>query len=143
MFDDKPVIMRTSAGVQGALLALEAAERVLLTGFLTAKATAEVLRSMGPKTVTLVAMGWNMEHPAPEDEWCALYLAHLLGRGHFDPAEALSEILAHQSSRKFFDPELSHLPAEDPAVCLQRDWFDFALEAARDGDLVRITPLRA
>ena len=77
-FKGKTVVQRTSAGVQGALAALEAADEVLLGSFMVARATAEYLRAKSPLRVSIVAMGVQLKEKAPEDEWCAQYLASLL-----------------------------------------------------------------
>ena len=47
-FDGKAVVQRTSAGVQGALAALEAADEVLLGSFMVARATAAYLQARSP-----------------------------------------------------------------------------------------------
>ena len=47
-FDGKVVVQRTSAGVQGALAALEAADEVLLGSFMVARATANIFRPGSP-----------------------------------------------------------------------------------------------
>jgi hypothetical protein len=83
-------------------------------------------------------MGWSLEVTAPEDEWCARYIAHLLGAGEYDHNAALNEILFHKTTQKFFDVDKPHFPAEDPAVCLQRNCYDFILKAMRENDQVVI-----
>ena len=70
--------------MQGALLALNVADEVLLGSYAVAGATARYIRSKKPETVSLVAMGWEAKEKAPEDEWCALYFSHLLGNGSYD-----------------------------------------------------------
>ncbi|RJX32500.1 MAG: 2-phosphosulfolactate phosphatase [Desulfarculus sp.] len=135
-FAGRVAVQRTSAGVQGALAALEAAEEVLLGSFGLARATAEYLRRRPPKQVSIVAMGVQLERPAPEDEWCARYLAHLLGAGDYDYHQAMREILADHTTQKFLRREKAYYPAEDPILCLQPDLYDFVLRAAREGEQV-------
>jgi 2-phosphosulfolactate phosphatase len=136
-FKGKTVVQRTSSGVQGVLAALEVADEVLPASYALAKATVRYIQSKNPPRVSLVAMGWAMEYPAPEDEWCASYISHLLGISAYDHNTALAEILFSKETRKFFDPGKPHFPPEDPVMCLQLDVYNFVLQAARDdGDVV-------
>jgi 2-phosphosulfolactate phosphatase len=137
-FDGKTAVQRTSAGVQGALAAIEVSDQVLLASYVTAAATARYILSKRPGRVSIVGMGIELKEKAPEDEWCARYIAGLLGRPGYDHLEALSEILRHDTTRKFLDSGQPVFPVEDPFLCLQRDLFDFALEAYRDGGLVAV-----
>ncbi len=133
-FRGKTLVHRTTAGVTGAAAALSSADEVLLGGFLTAAATAAYLRRRNPPFVTLVAMGSRGVEPAPEDEACAAYLEHLLTGTPYDPVTALRDILFAPSAAKFLRRGASHLPPEDPTLCLQRDLFDMVLGVdRRDG----------
>ncbi len=132
VFGGKTVVHRTTAGVTGAAAALELADRVLLGSFVTARATARHIEAQAPALVTLVAMGDRAQREAPEDEACADYLQHLLIGRPFDPVAALSKVLFQPTARKFLHRESPHLPPEDPVLCLQRDLFDFALEAGKE-----------
>lgn len=135
-FKGRTVVQRTSSGVQGALAALENCEEVLLSSFALAGSTARYLLSKRPPRVSVVAMGWNMKEIAPEDEWCAAYIIHLLGGGAYDHIVALREILAHGQAQKFLRNTKSHFPAEDPVLCLQRDMYGFVLKAERENERV-------
>jgi 2-phosphosulfolactate phosphatase len=128
-FMHKTVVQRTSAGVQGVIAALRQSSPVLLGSYNLAAATANWIAASNPREVTLVAMGWNGLEPSPEDEWCARYIAFLLGEGDYDHRQALREIIRHKATQKFFRREATHFPAEDPLLCLQRDICDFALSA--------------
>lgn len=135
LFLDKTIVQRTSSGVQGVIAALSAAEEVLLGSFNLAQATANYISAKKPEYVSLVAMGWSLREKAPEDEYCARYLAHLLGTGQYDHVAALREIIFHKSTRKFLKGDLGHFPAEDPIICLQRNVYDFVLRAERENGL--------
>ena len=135
-FKGKTVVQRTSSGVQGALAALAVADEVLLGSYALAKSTAKYLLSKNPEEISLVAMGWNLKVAAPEDEWCARYIAHLLGKGQYDHVEALRGIIYHETAQKFLRGDVSYFPAEDPLLCLQRDLYDFVLRAERKRGLV-------
>ncbi len=101
-----------------------------------ARATAEYLRAKFPLRVSIVAMGVQLKEKAPEDEWCARYLAHLLGKGDYDHNQALREIIFQETTQKFLRRDRPQFPAEDPILCLQRDIYDFALKVIRLDGLV-------
>jgi 2-phosphosulfolactate phosphatase len=135
-FEGRTVIQRTTSGVQGALAAMDGADEVLLGSYAVARATARHILARRPKRVSLVAMGWNLEEKAPEDEWCARYFSHLLGNAPYDHLTALREIIFHRTTQQFLHMKETYFPPEDPLLCLQRDMYDFVLRARRDGDLV-------
>jgi len=135
-FKEKTVVQRTSAGVQGALAALGTADEVLLGSYNLAKATAQYLLSKKKDLVSLVAMGWNLEIKAPEDECCARYMAHLLGVGDYNHTQALREIIFHESAQKFLRRDKPYYPPEDTIICLQRDIYDFILRVDREAGQV-------
>ena len=140
-FKGRTVLQRTSSGVQGALLALNVAEEVLLGSYALARPTAQYLLSKKPETVSLVAMGWELKERAPEDEWCVRYLSHLLGGGSYDHNEALREIVFHKTTQRFLRSEGNDFPPEDPLICLQRDVYDFVLRAEKQPDRVEVQKL--
>ena len=137
-FEGRTVLQRTSSGVQGALLALDAADEVLLGSYALAGSTVKYLLSKKPEIVSLVAMGWELKEIAPEDEWCVRYLSHLLGNGSYDHNEALREIVFHKTTQRFLRTEETYFPPEDPLICLQRDVYDFALRAVKQADRVEV-----
>jgi 2-phosphosulfolactate phosphatase len=141
-FKGRSVLQRTSSGVQGALLALSVADEVLLGSYAVARATAQYIHLKNPKTVSLVAMGWELKEKAPEDEWCACYFSHLLSNGYYDHNEALREIVFHRTTQRFLLREEPYFPPEDPLICLQRDVYDFALRAEKRGDRVEVRKVR-
>ena len=135
-FRGKIAVQRTSAGVQGALAALATADEVLVTGFNTAGATAQYILARQPAQVSLVAMGWDLKSRAPEDDWCARYIAHLLDAGEYDHNQAMREILFHQTAQRFLSAAQPKFPPEDPVLCLQRDVYGYALQVTRENQLV-------
>ena len=140
-FNGKTVVQRTSSGVQGVLMALDVADEVLPASYALAKSTARYILSKQPPRVSIVSMGWALRHIAPEDEWCGVYIAHLLGVNDYNHNEALQAILYNQTTQKFFDPEKPHFPPEDPIMCLQLDVHDFVLRATRDDDAVVVNKI--
>jgi 2-phosphosulfolactate phosphatase len=135
-FEGKTVVQRTSSGVQGAIAALSVAEEVLLGSYNLGAATARYLISRQVSEVELVAMGWNLREIAPEDEWCARYIAHMIKAADYDHLQALREIIFHHTTQKFLQENSSHFPAEDPIVCLQANIYDFVLRAEREASWV-------
>ena len=143
MFAGRTVVHRTTSGVTGALAALERCDEVLLASYAVARATADYILRRGPGVVSIVAMGMRSRARAPEDEACGDYIESLLGGPAYDHVQALTEILADENARKFLRNDKPHLPSADPALCLQRDLFAFALRAERrDGrvELMRVSP---
>jgi 2-phosphosulfolactate phosphatase len=141
-FSGKTVVQRSSSGVQGAIAALAGADEVLLASYTLAGATARYIRSRQPERVSIVAMGVQLKEKAPEDEWCARYIANLLGAEDYDHNEALREILFQETTQKFLRGDRPEFPAEDPILCLQRDIYDFVLKVHRDGDLVSVKKVK-
>jgi len=135
-FQGKTIVQRTSSGVQGALAALENSDEVLLASFALAASTARYILNKNPAHVSILAMGWNLEVIAPEDEWCGTYIAHLLGKGDYNHIQALREIIFHEQAQKFLQRKKPHFPPEDPLLCLQRDVYEFVLRAERESGRV-------
>ena len=140
-FKGKTVVQRTSSGVQGVLAALEGADEVLLASYNIADATADYIMAKQPANVCLVAMGWEAKEIAPEDEWCARYISHLLGSGEYNHNEALREILFNKTAQRFLRADKPDFPAEDPSLCLQRDVYNFALKATRRENRVVVSKI--
>lgn len=130
-FKGKTVVQRTSSGVQGVLAALDCANEVLLASYNIAGATASYILARRPESVSLIAMGWDLKEIAPEDEWCARYISHLLGFNKYNHNDALREILFNKTAQRFMRADEPDFPAEDPSLCLQKDVYDFALQAKR------------
>ena len=93
--------------------------------------------------MSLVAMGWDLRERAPEDEWCARYISHLLGTGDYDHNEALREIIFHKTTRRFLHSQAVYFPPEDPVLCMQRDIYDFVLTAEKKEDLVVVRKIHS
>jgi 2-phosphosulfolactate phosphatase len=141
-FPGRTAVLRTSAGVQGALLALQNASEVLLAGFVTARATARYILDKSPNLVSIVAMGLNMQQPAQEDESCAEYIASLLGQGEYLHDKAMKRLLFSPTTQRFMDPKQPHLPPLDPIICLQRDLYDLVIRAGMQDGLIMARPIR-
>jgi 2-phosphosulfolactate phosphatase len=134
MFEGRTVVHRTTSGVTGALTALRRCDEVLLSSFTIARATADYILRRAPEVVSIVAMGERSQAKAPEDEACGDYLESLLSDRPYDHVAALANILADSTAAKFLRNDKPHLPPADPAFCLQRDLFAFALRAEPRAD---------
>ena len=137
-FTGKTAVQRTSAGVQGALTALEIADEVIVAGYNVARATAKYILAKQPAQVSLVAMGWNMKEQAPEDNWCARYIAHLLGKGEYNHNQAMREIVFNPTAQRFLGADETQFPPEDPLLCLQRNVYNVVLLAQFERNAVII-----
>ena len=140
-FSGKTVVQRTSAGVRGIFAAFESgAERVFAAGYSTAAPLAARIVHIGPTEVHLVAMGHSGRAKTPEDERLGDYLESLLSNGSvkYDHFTALQSILTHESAQKFLRGDRKHYPPTDVTYCLQKDIFDFALEAVREDGMIRL-----
>lgn len=135
-FSGHQVVHRTSAGVIGALTALHHAKEVMLTSFMTARATANYVLSQKPDVVSIIAMGDMCLEKSPEDEYCSDYLECLLTQKPYDHLTSIKKILTHEASQKFLRGDKWYLPKEDPAICLQKNLFTFTLRAEQRGDYV-------
>ncbi len=125
-FAGKTVIQRTSSGVQG-ILAASRADEELLGSFVIAEATVEYLRRRNPGVVSIVAMGWEGEYEAMEDELCAEYLEERLRGGRPDFPDMARRIRADPQGAKFFDPNQTSFREGDFHAAMSLDRFGFAL----------------
>ena len=129
-FTGRTVIQRTSSGVQG-ILAASRAEDVLLGSFVLAEATVNYIRRKIPDVVSIVAMGWEGEHEAIEDELCAEYIESRLRGARPDFPEMARRIRADPQGAKFFDPTQTSFREGDFHAALSLDKFPFALRVVK------------
>ena len=141
LLNNRSIVHRTTSGTNGALTALEHSDEVLLASFVNARATAQYILKQAPELVSIVAMGVVPVEKMPEDELCGDYIDSLLTGKPYDHVEALRTILSDESAQKFLRGNKSYYPKEDPVICLQRDVFEFALLARREGDTVTVTKI--
>ncbi|HYY54113.1 MAG TPA: 2-phosphosulfolactate phosphatase [Candidatus Dormibacteraeota bacterium] len=122
------LVLRTSSGTQG-VMAARKAEAIFLAGFVTASATARVLKA-GSRVASLVAMGERGLLPAEEDEACAAYIESLL-RGRPLPAAAL----VADVRKRLRDDHPAPTWRADVERSFAVDRFDFAIEVVREDGL--------
>lgn len=128
----RTLIHRTSAGTQGAVRAAQASA-LFGASFVVAGATARAIRALPPAEVTLIETGVRVEDSGEEDIAMADYLEALLLGQHPDPAPYLERAWQAETVKRFLDPAVLELPAEDIPLCLEVDRFDFALRIERRG----------
>lgn len=128
-FDGETLIQTTTNGTRG-IHAAARAERVYAGAFVTAAATARVIRSGPAQPVSLIAMGDGGRRRTDEDEMCALYLRALLC-GRQPDREALRALILGQADLK----DTRDLSAEDVAACLAADTVPFAIRVQREDGL--------
>lgn len=130
-FTGQTVIQRTSSGTLGINLA-SGADEILLGSFVMADAiVGYIKRSRGFKVVSLVAMGWEGETLAIEDELCSEYIAARLQGESPDFLSMRRRIREDPSGVKFFDRKQSSFQERDFHLAMSLNWFNFALRVQR------------
>jgi 2-phosphosulfolactate phosphatase len=126
-FHGRTVVQRTSSGVQG-ILAASGADEVLLGSFVIAEATVEYINRKDPAFVSIVAMGWEGEYEAIEDELCAEYIEARLRCKRTDFPDIVRRIRGDPQGAKFFDPNQTSFKEGDFYAAISLDRFPFALK---------------
>lgn len=138
-FRGQSLVLRTSAGTQGVVAAIQRADRVILGSFVMARAIARYIYEQSTATVvSLIAMGSKADVPAVEDETCADYLEHLLMSASYDHMQAIMQCANNPFIQRGLRGELDYLPPQDILLCLQRDLFDFVLIAEKRDGLIQV-----
>ena len=128
-FDGETLIQTTTNGTRG-ILAASQAQRVYAGAFVTAEATAKVIRGDAVLPVSLVAMGDNGTRRTDEDELCALYLRALMC-GRSPDRAALKRLILGMADLK----DTRDLSAQDVDACLAADSVPFAIRVQQEGGL--------
>jgi 2-phosphosulfolactate phosphatase len=130
------VILRSSSGVQGALVAARTGRSLFLGSFVTAAATVRAIRARS-EDVTLLAMGASGTErglDGPEDDVCAELLAARLAGEAFEWGPAEARVRGSPSAHAALDPSVDWISPGDLACALALDRFDFAIEARVQGE---------
>ncbi|MGA1976548.1 MAG: 2-phosphosulfolactate phosphatase [Bacteroidales bacterium] len=129
----KTMILTTTAGTNG-LLNAKNAEMVITGSLVNATAVVKYVRSMHPRNVTLVAMGYRSTVSADEDMLCAKIIESGL-RGDDIKFNDMVEGLRNSSGKRFFDPaNIDFSPPTDFFLCTMIDRFDFVLKCEHRPD---------
>lgn len=124
----RTIVHRTSAGTQG-LARTAGAALVLAASFVTAGATARLLRERGIDDVTFVVTGDSLGRDGDEDLACAELIAARAMGDDPDPAPFLARVAPSDAGRMFGPDGPDWAPQEDLALACEVDRFDFALIA--------------
>jgi 2-phosphosulfolactate phosphatase len=139
-FYGKTVVHTTSAGTQGLVNAIHADERI--TGsFVNAPAIVKYINMKNPAIVSLVCMGYSMQHPTEEDTFCAEYIKDCLQNKKPD-FSLMKETIRKTSALRLFVPEnQTFSPSSDFDLCTDLGRFNFILKAEEKDGLLRIRRL--
>jgi len=130
----RTVVHRTSAGTQG-LSRSAGADLVLAASFVTAGATARLLRDRGAEDVTFVVTGDSLGRDGDEDLACAELIAARAMGDDPDPAPFLARVATSDAGRMFGADGPDWAPPADLALACEVDRFDFALVAEPAADI--------
>ena len=125
----KTIVLTTSAGTRAVLNAADA-EKILLCSFVNVGATIRYIRESNPAQVSIVAAGFNGVERAEEDMLCAEYMRSSLKGTPMDFSAIKEMIRNAPSTQRFFDRRRHWEHKEDVELCLDKDRFDFVLEAS-------------
>jgi 2-phosphosulfolactate phosphatase len=125
---ERILIQRTTAGTQGVLKSASAVQ-ILSASFVCASATVAILRETASQPIAFVVTGGD------EDAACADYMEELLNGRTPDKAYYQHRVRQSPHGQRFMEPGHVAFPAEDLAVCLEIDRFDFAMRVVRENGL--------
>ena len=135
-FTGRTLIQTTGSGTRGIVNAV-GADEIILGSFVMAGAIVEYIKEVDPDVVSLVAMGWNGNYPAIEDELCAEYLEGRLKGLHPNFSEMRGRIRADPQGAKFFDPSTLQFVEGDFHAAMDLDRFSFVLRVVK-GEHLRV-----
>jgi 2-phosphosulfolactate phosphatase len=124
------LVLRSTAGTQGVVAGVNA-KSILLGSLVVARATVELVRSIG-EDATLLAMGSPKGGIGDEDEVCAELLEARLAGREVELAEVRRRVRESGAGRKALDPAIEWISEGDLAIAEQVDRFDFAMQVARE-----------
>jgi 2-phosphosulfolactate phosphatase len=124
----RTIVHCTSAGTQG-LARTVGSELVLAASFVTAGATARLLRERRVDDVTFVVTGDSLGRDGDEDLACAELIAARVAGDDPDPRPFLARVATSDAGRLFGPDGPDWAPPEDLALACEVDRFDFALIA--------------
>jgi 2-phosphosulfolactate phosphatase len=124
----RTIVHRTSAGTQG-LARTAGAPLVVAASFVTADATARLLRSREVTDVTFVITGDSLGRDGDEDLACAELIAARMTGDDPDPAPFLARVAPSDAGRMFSPEGPEWAPPEDLRLACEVDRFAFALVA--------------
>lgn len=137
----KTVIHTTTAGTCGLLNASDA-DTVITGSLVNSAAIIRYIKSVNPRVVTLVAMGYRATHSADEDLLCARIIEAGLKNRRFSFEKKINDLRKGSGLRFFLPENIDYSPPTDFFLCTMQDKFDFILKGEKrpDGniDLMKI-----
>jgi 2-phosphosulfolactate phosphatase len=137
-FTGRTLVQTTGSGTRGIVNASDADE-IILGSFVMAEAIVDYIRQVDPKIVSLVAMGWNGNYAAIEDELCAEYLEGRLRGENPDFGDMRRRIRGDPQGAKFFDPSSPQFLEGDFHAAMDLDSFNFVLRVEGRGEQPYVT----
>ena len=143
-FRRRKVVLRSSAGTQGAVAARQTAKEIIVAAYSTASAVARYISRKKTRdlVVTVVGMGFRGMERSVEDERCGDYIEHRLSNKPYDHTAAMWDCMRDPMIAASLRGERPHLPKEDVILALQRDLFDFVMVGRPAGNSVIVTSVR-
>jgi 2-phosphosulfolactate phosphatase len=126
-FTGRTLIQTTGSGTRGIVNAV-GADEIILGSFVMAGAIVDYIKEVDPDVVSLVAMGWNGNYSAIEDELCAEYLEDCLVGQSPDFRAMRRRIQEDPQGAKFFDPSKPQFVEGDFHAAINLNNFDFVLK---------------
>ena len=127
---NKRLVLRTTAGSQGAVLAAHAKD-IYVASLGVATPTAFSIKELSPKIVTFVETGVRTKGGGEEDIACADYIASLLLKTPLDTNGIQNRVLSSRAATKFTEPDEGNFPESDLKHALEIDRSKFAMKALR------------
>ncbi|MFT5115648.1 MAG: 2-phosphosulfolactate phosphatase [Parasphingorhabdus sp.] len=124
------LVLRTTAGSQGAVLAAHAKD-IYVASLSVATPTAMSISKLCPESVTFVETGVREKGGGEEDIACADYIASLLLKAPLDTTDIQNRVLGSRAAIKFTEPDEGSFPESDLKHALKIDQFKFAMKVLR------------
>lgn len=137
----REVVLRTSAGTQGALAAT-GADRLFVTGLATASATARAVSACGIGAPAYVLSGWQADWDAEDDRLTAEHVEAIRSGVPADPTAVAAAVRRTPEAFRTLEAGPGNMDPRDVDLAVDVDHFDFAMEVVRSEgratiDLVR------
>src|SRR6056297_2446545 len=130
-FDNKNIVLTTSAGTKGIIAAKNSIE-IVTASFLNADS---VVNFLSDKKISIVAMGNNGLEKNIEDKLCAEYIYNRLKGKNLDKEKIIKKIHNDKTSDRFFDKNVKSSPKKDLELCLKFNVFNFVLKIKKENKL--------
>ncbi len=139
--EGKIIIQTTTSGTKG-LTSAKNADMIITGSLVNLSAIVHYIKSLNPKLVSLVAMGYRATQSAEEDILCAELISDGL-KNKIDISDKKIASLQYSSGKRFFDSKnIDFSPPSDFFLCTMVNRFGFVLKAIEriDGnvELIRI-----